>query len=195
MIFKKPSGVSWLIAFLGNPGTKYEYTRHNAGFIASDFFSEKYGTKITKSRFSALTDSVDIGGSKVLVMKPQTYMNLSGEAIKKAADYYKIPPRQIIVVSDETALSPGKIRVRPSGSAGGHNGLKNIIACLGTEDFPRIRIGVGAPPRSDYDMKDWVTGKPDAEDLKILKASAQRAADAAVSYILNGPQETMNKFN
>lgn len=195
MFFKRPAGISWIVAFLGNPGTDYECTRHNAGFMAGDVFAETHDVKINKSKFRALTASCTVGDDKVLLMKPQTYMNLSGEAVAQAASFYKIKPEHVIVLSDEMSLPIGKIRVRSSGSAGGHNGLKNIIAELGTEAFPRIRIGVGAPPSVDYDMKDWVLGHFTGKDLDDMHQSTSRAAAAAEYYILHGCSETMNKFN
>ena len=154
MFFSRPSGVTWLVVFLGNPGLKYEGTRHNAGFMAADAFAKAHKLSINRARFRALTATCELGEEKLLLMKPQTYMNLSGEAAAQAARFYKIPPQHVLVVSDETALPIGKLRIRTKGSAGGHNGLKSVIACLGTEDFPRIRLGVGAPPHPDYDMAD-----------------------------------------
>lgn len=145
MLFKKTGGVSWLIVFLGNPGPRYEMTRHNAGFMAADAMAKEMNLSINKSRFKALTASCQIGEESVLLMKPQTFMNLSGDAVSQAAKFYKIPPERVIVVSDEISLPIGKLRIRTKGSAGGHNGLKDIIAKLGTDAFPRIRIGVGAP--------------------------------------------------
>ena len=194
MFFKHPAGIAWIVVFLGNPGKQYEYTRHNAGFITCDAFSGKQGVSVTKSRFKALTGSCEIGGEKVLVMKPQTYMNLSGEAVSQAAKYYKLPPEKIIVVSDEISLPIGKIRVRASGSAGGHNGLKSIISSLGSEKFARIRLGVGSPPEG-YDMKDWVLGRLAGKDLEIFNDAAKRASDAVECYILHGAEEAMNQFN
>ena len=149
MFFSRPGGVSWLVVFLGNPGPRYAGTRHNAGFMTADAFAREKGLRIDRLRFRALTGVCELGGEKVLLMKPQTYMNLSGEAAAQAARFYKIPPQRVIVVSDEVSLPIGKLRVRARGSAGGHNGLKSVIACLGTEDFPRIRLGVGAPPHPD----------------------------------------------
>ena len=194
MLLKKSSGVSWIVAFLGNPGPQYENTRHNAGFMAGDALSKEKGIAINKSRFRALTGLWELEGQKVLLMKPQTFMNLSGEAVRQAADYYKIPPERIIIVSDEMSLPTGKIRVKPSGSAGGHNGLKNVIACLGSSEFPRIRIGVGRSA-SPEEMKDYVLGSFSQEDSKLIKEAAARAAAAAESIILNGCEATMNKFN
>ena len=142
MLFKKPGGVSWLVVFLGNPGLRYEGTRHNAGFMAGDAMARARNTEINRARFKALTGVCEIGGQSVLLMKPQTYMNNSGEAVAPAAKFYKVPPEHILVVSDEIHLQPGRLRIRTKGSAGGHNGLKSIIASLGTDAFPRIRIGV-----------------------------------------------------
>ena len=195
MFFKKSSGIVWLIVFLGNPGIKYEYTRHNAGFMAAAAFEKAHSVKINKLRFKALTGECEIGGNTVLLMKPQTFMNLSGEAVRQAADYYKIPPEHIIVLSDEIALPIGKIRVRSKGSAGGHNGLKNIIAMLGTDEFPRIRIGVGSPPNPEYEMPDWVLGSFKGQDAEDIEKSVKLAAEAAECYILEGCDKTMNKYN
>ncbi len=195
MFFRKPAGVSWIIACLGNPGIAYERTRHNVGFLAAAALAEEKGIKINKSSFRALTGCFTAGGEKVLVMKPQTYMNSSGEAVAEAARFYKIPADHIIVISDETALAPGKIRVRASGSAGGHNGLKSIISCLGSDGFPRIRIGIGKPDRPDCDMKDWVLGRFTGKDLDTIQEAAKKAAAAAEFYIEHGCAETMNRFN
>ena len=146
-------------------------------------------------RFKALTQTVDIGEHKALLMKPQTYMNLSGDAIVQASRFYKVPPERVIVVSDETALPIGKIRIRRGGSAGGHNGLKSIIAQLGTDQFPRIRLGVGAPPHPDYDMADWVLAAFKGQDAAAMEAAAKKAADAVECYITEGADKAMNKFN
>ena len=195
MLFKKSGGVSWLIVFLGNPGPRYEFTRHNAGFMAAEAMAKEKNLSINKLRFKALTAPCVIGDQSVLLMKPQTFMNLSGEAVRQAADFYKIAPEHIIVVSDEISLPIGKLRIRTKGSAGGHNGLKNIIAQLGTQDFPRIRIGVGAPPHPDYDMADWVLSSFKNQDAEDKKAAASRAAQAAQCYITQGPDRAMNLFN
>ena len=195
-MFFKPSGsVSWLIVFLGNPGPKYECTRHNAGFMAGDALAKKLGVSINRLRFKALTAAAEINGEKVLLMKPQTFMNLSGEAVGQAARFYKIPPERVLVVSDEISLPLGKLRVRLKGSAGGHNGLKSIIASLGSDAFPRIRIGVGAPPHPDYDMADWVLSVFRNQDLEDMLAASDRAAEAVTTYISNGPERAMNRFN
>ena len=193
--FRTSQGVTWLVVFLGNPGAKYNGTRHNAGFMAADAMAKELNVAINKLRFKALTATVTIGGEKVLLMKPQTYMNLSGEAVGQAAKFYKISPERIIEVSDEVAMPIGKLRIRKSGSAGGHNGLKDIIRQLGTQDFPRIRMGVGAAPHPDYDMADWVLStfkNKDAEDMQDL---AERVSKAVQCYITEGPDRAMNKFN
>ena len=195
MFFKKPGGVSWLIVFLGNPGPRYEMTRHNAGFMAADAMAKEKNVNINKARFKALTATCDIGGESVLLMKPQTFMNLSGDAVAQAARFYKIPPEHVIVVSDEISLPIGKLRIRTKGSAGGHNGLKDIIAKLGTDAFPRIRIGVGAPPHPDYDMADWVRSTFKNQDAEDMLAAAERAAQAAQCYITQGADRAMNRFN
>lgn len=195
MFFSKSGGVSWLAVFLGNPGPRYEGTRHNAGFMAGDALAKAKGAAINKVRFRALTATVDVGGEKLMLMKPQTYMNLSGEAVSQAVKFYKIPPEHVIVVSDEVSLPIGKLRVRTKGSAGGHNGLKSIIACLGTEEFPRIRIGVGAPPHPDYDMADWVLSTFRNQDAEDMAKAAARAAEAVECYIRSGPERAMNLYN
>ena len=195
MLFSNSGGVSWLVVFLGNPGPRYEGTRHNAGFMAGDALAKAKGAAINRARFRALTGTLEIGGEKVMLMKPQTYMNLSGDAVSQAVKFYKIPPEHVIVVSDEVSLPIGKLRVRAKGSAGGHNGLKSIISCLGTDQFPRIRIGVGAPPHPDYDMADWVLSAFKNQDTLDMAKAAERAAEAVECYIRNGPERTMNLYN
>ena len=194
MFFSK-GGAEWIVAFLGNTGLKYNGTRHNAGFMAADAMEKKLGVSINKMRFKALTQTVDIGGKKVLLMKPQTYMNLSGDAIVQAANFYKVLPERVIVVSDETALPIGKLRIRRGGSAGGHNGLKSVIARLGTDQFPRIRLGVGDKPHPDYDMADWVLSAFKGQDAADMELVAKKAADAVECYITEGADRAMNKFN
>lgn len=195
MLFKRPGGISWLVVFLGNPGTKYEMTRHNAGFMAGDAMAKAQGAAINRSRFKALTGTCDIGGETVMLMKPQTFMNLSGEAVAQAVSFYKLAPDHVIVVSDEVALPIGKLRIRTKGSAGGHNGLKNIIALLGTDQFPRIRIGVGDAPHPDYDMADWVLSSFKGKDAEDILAAAARAAEAVECYITKGADRAMNIYN
>lgn len=185
------------MAFLGNPGAKYAKTRHNAGFMAADVVERECGVKINKIKYKSLTAVSTIGGISVLLMKPQTYMNLSGEAVGEAARFYKIDPSRIIIVSDEMHLAPGKLRIRKKGSAGGHNGLKSIIAHLGTDEFPRVRIGVGEPDRvQDGDeIIEWVIGSVPAEDMRKIEQAAARAAEAVMCYIQYGAETAMNQFN
>ena len=195
MFFKSSGGASWLLVCLGNPGEKYENTRHNVGYMVADEIGERCRSPIQKLRFKALTDVVTISGQKVLVMKPVTYMNLSGEAVRPAAYFYKIPPDHVLVISDDTALAPGRLRIRKGGSAGGHNGLKSIIQHLGTDQFPRIRVGVGEKPHPDYDLADWVLGRFTGEDKKAMDAAVKRAADAVECLLAEGPDRAMNRFN
>ena len=195
MFFRKPAGISWLVVFLGNPGPKYSGTRHNAGFLTADAAEKRFGVSINRSRFKALTASCEINGEKVLFMKPQTYMNLSGEAVGQAAAFYHLPADHVLVISDEMSLPVGKIRIRPKGSAGGHNGLKSIISSLGTDEFPRIRLGVGAPPHPDYDVKDWVLSVFRDQDAAAIAHAAEQAAEAIETYIKFGSEKAMNKYN
>ena len=195
MFFRKPAGISWLVVFLGNPGPKYSGTRHNAGFLTADAAEKRFGVSINRSRFKALTASCEINGEKVLFMKPQTYMNLSGEAVGQAAAFYHLPADHVLVISDEMSLPVGKIRIRPKGSAGGHNGLKRIISSLGTDEFPRIRLGVGAPPHPDYDVKDWVLSVFRDQDAEAIAHAAEQAAEAVETYIKFGSEKAMNKYN
>ena len=194
MLFSSRS-VSWLVVFLGNPGLRYEGTRHNAGFMAADAFARKHSVSINRSRFRALTATCPLSSETVLLMKPQTYMNLSGEAVGQAARFYKIPADHVLVVSDDISLPVGAMRIRTKGSAGGHNGLKNIISVLGTEEFPRIRLGVGAPPHPDYEMMDWVLSVFRNQDAVDMADAAGRAADAVECYITKGPEKAMNLYN
>lgn len=195
MFFSASRSVSWLAVFLGNPGLRYEGTRHNAGFMTADALSRKVNVSINRSRFRALTANCMVGGENVLLMKPQTYMNLSGEAVGQAARFYKIPADHILVVSDDVTLPIGAMRIRTKGSAGGHNGLKNIISVLGTEEFPRIRLGVGTMPHPDYDMIDWVLSVFRDQDAVDMAAAADRAADAVLCYISQGPEKAMNLYS
>ena len=198
MIFRKKTtagGVEWLLVCLGNYGKKYENTRHNIGFLAAERLIERDNLRCNRLRFRALTEIIDFGGAKVLLMMPQTYMNLSGEAVGEAARFYKVPPERVLVISDDVSLPLGKLRVRGSGSAGGHNGLKNIIAHLGTDRFPRVKVGVGAPPNPAYDMVDWVIGGFSADERKVVDAALDRALDAAECVIAHGVTEAQNRYN
>ena len=194
-LFQKTGAVDWIVVFLGNPGPKYAGTRHNVGFMAADKCEKATGASIRKARFKALTDQIRVGEASVLLMKPQTFMNLSGDAVGQAARFYKVPAEHVLVVSDDVSLPVGRLRVRTKGSAGGHNGLKSIISALGTDQFPRVKVGVGAPPHPDYDMADWVLSSFRNQDAADMDAAVQRAWEAAESYICFGPEKTMDKFN
>ena len=191
----RAAGPEWLVVGLGNPGEKYENTRHNVGFLTVDELAERARVPVQKLKYRALTNTVELGGARALLMKPVTYMNLSGEAVGQAARFYKIPPERVLVISDDVSLPLGKLRIRKSGSAGGHNGLKNIIQHLGTDQFPRVKIGVGEKPYPDYDMADWVLSRFTGEDLKTITQAVKRAADAVECFVREGPDKAMNRFN
>ncbi len=197
MFFKRSggSGIQWLVVGLGNPGAKYESTRHNMGFLVVDKLAQNEKLKFNKLRFKAWTAAWEVNGEKVLLMKPQTYMNLSGEAVGQAARFYKIPADHVLVISDDIALPAGKLRIRAGGSAGGHNGLKNIIQHLGTDRFPRIKVGVGSPQQAEHDIADWVTGKPMGEDQKVIIEALDKAVAAIPVLIEQGVDRAMNRFN
>lgn len=187
--------VEWLVVFLGNPGPKYENTRHNAGFRVADALCQQTGSRIDRLKFHALVGDFQCGGHRILAMKPQTFMNLSGNAVREAAAFYKIQPDHILVICDDVTAAPGHLRLRRKGSAGGHNGLKSIIQQLGTEQFPRIKLGVGNKPHPDYDLADWVLGKFSPEDSKKMDEAARRAADAIVCIISEGFDRASNQFS
>lgn len=189
------SGADWLIAGLGNPEPKYDGTRHNAGFAAIDYLAQKWGQPISKSKWQGLYGVAAVDGRKVVLLKPLTYMNLSGQSIAPAAQFYKIPHEHIIVLCDDITQAPGHLRIRPSGSAGGHNGLKSIIASLGGEDFNRIRIGVGAKPRPDYDLADWVLSRFPPEDAKALADRCPDIEDACRLIMAGRLGQAQNKYN
>jgi PTH1 family peptidyl-tRNA hydrolase len=185
---------SAIVVGLGNPGAKYEKTRHNAGFLAVDYIADKLSVKIDRAKFSALIADAEIGKHRVILMKPETFMNSSGDAIHAAADFYKIPPERIIVLHDEISFDAGVIRIRRQGSAGGHNGLKSIIAHEG-EGFPRIKIGVGKKPSPDYDLVNFVLGNIPAGDMEKIKGRFEDIL-SAVSLMLDGKtEEAMNKYS
>lgn len=197
MFFMKKSTapIEWLVVFLGNPGDKYDNTRHNAGFRAADALEKKTGERIKRIKFKALVGDFTYGGVRILAMKPQTYMNLSGEAVQEAASFYKIKSDHILVVCDDISLAPGILRLRKKGSAGGHNGLKSIIQQLGTDQFPRIKMGVGQKPHPDYDLAAWVLGHFSPEDGKKMDEAAQRAADAVELILSQGFDKAQNQFS
>ena len=174
---------AWLIVGLGNPGREYANTRHNCGFRAIDVLADKLGCKVDKGKFQGLYGQVTREGRKLYLLKPQTYMNLSGRSVLQLSAYFNVPPQRIIVMFDDISLDPGRLRVRADGSAGGHNGIKSIIAEVGSQDFPRVKIGVGAKPHPDYDLKDWVLSRFTGEDAKAIDTATQNAADAAKCII------------
>ena len=187
--------ISHIIVGLGNPGREYEITRHNAGFMAIDHLCEVLSVKCDRVKFKALTTEATIGDKRVLIMKPQTYMNKSGEAISEAMRFYKLSAENVIVISDDITLDVAKLRIRKKGSAGGHNGLKSIIEHLNTDTFPRIKLGVGQKPHPEYDVVDWVLGKFSPQDLDALKKTIESVPDA-IRLMLDGKfDEAMNRYN
>lgn len=186
---------TWLIVGLGNPGREYEKTRHNAGFRALDILAEKLGCKVDKAKFQGLYGQVNFKGRKLLLLKPQTFMNLSGRSVLQLSAFFHVPPQNIIVLFDDISLVPGNLRIRKDGSAGGHNGIKSIIAELGSQDFPRIKIGVGAKPHPDYDLADWVLSSFSAQEEKALIPALERAADAALAIVELGIPEASNRYS
>ena len=189
------SSETWLIVGLGNPGREYEKTRHNAGFRAMDILAQKLGCKPDKLKYQGLYCQVNYQGKKLLLLKPQTFMNLSGRSVAPLASFFKVPAKNIIVMFDDISLPPGRLRIRADGSAGGHNGIKSIIAELGNQDFPRVKIGVGAKPHPDFDLADWVLSAFTAQEEKALQPALERAADAALAIIDHGVPEAANRFN
>ena len=191
---KQAPGVSWIVAFLGNPGPRYTATRHNTGFRTADCAEKKLGVRIDRKKFHALTALCEYQGEKLLLMKPQTFMNLSGTAVQEAMSFYKTDLDHVLVVSDDIALPAGKLRVRRGGSAGGHNGLKDIIEKCGGADFPRVKIGVGPPP-PDTDVAAWVLGTFPPGETGAMREVEETAVDAVLWLIENGVDSAMNKFN
>ena len=194
MIFKT-SGCDWMIVGLGNPGKDYEKTRHNVGFRSTDLLAGLLKTKIDRLKFKALTRMVNYNGMKVLLVQPQTYMNLSGAAVSALATYYKVSPERILVIFDDISLPVGRIRIRKDGSAGGHNGIKSIIQSLGTDQFPRVKVGVGAKPHPDYDLADWVLSKFSAQEEKDLAPAMENAAKAALMVLDQGTEKAASAYN
>ena len=186
---------SWLIVGLGNPGKEYERTRHNCGFNAIDMLAENLGCKIDKGKFQGLYGQTTYKGTKLFLLKPQTYMNASGRSVLQMSAYFHIPPERIIVMFDDISLEPGRLRIRADGSAGGHNGIKSIIEELGSQAFPRVKIGVGAKPHPDQDLADWVLGTFSANEQKAVTASLKPAGEAALCIIEHGVPMAANRFN
>lgn len=185
----------FIIVGLGNPGIQYENTRHNAGFMAIEFLERKYNFKVSSHKFKALVGNAVIEGINCLVMKPETYMNLSGEAVSQAMDFYKIPLENVLIIFDDISLEPGHMRIKRKGSAGGHNGIKSIIAECGGEQFPRIKIGVGKKPHPDYDLADWVLSRFNEEDMKKISEVDEKVCTACSLIVQGKISEAMNKFN
>ena len=194
-MINKSSNDSWLIVGLGNPGREYEKSRHNCGFRALDILAENLSCKVDKLKFQGLYGQVTYNGAKVFLLKPQTFMNLSGRSVLQLSAYFNIPPQRIIVLFDDISLEPGRLRIRANGSAGGHNGIKSIIQEVGSQEFPRVKIGVGAKPNPEYDLADWVLSSFSANDEKALAVSLKNAADAALAIIDHGVPEAANRFN
>ena len=199
MIFKRNKEYGgtydYMIVGLGNPGKQYEITRHNVGFITIDIMSDKYSFKVNKLKFKSLMGEVRIGGSRCLVLKPQTCMNLSGEAVRDAAQFYKIPPENIIVIFDDISLDPGKVRIRRKGSDGGHNGMKNIIYHMKSDAIPRIKVGVGAKPNPEYDLADWVLSRFSKDEAEKIKAAAEKTATALELMVEGDIDGALSKVN
>ena len=194
MLFGK-KGESWLIVGLGNPGKDYERTRHNAGYRALDVLAGKLGCKVDKGKFQGIYGQTNYDGKKLFLLKPLTYMNLSGRSVLQLSAYFQIPPQRIIILFDDISLEPGRLRIRADGSAGGHNGIKSIISELGSQEFPRVKIGVGAKPHAEQDLADWVLSTFSASEDKALISALDRAADAALCIIDRGVPESANRYN
>ena len=194
-MFLRNATIDWLIVGLGNPGAEYARTRHNVGFRVLDLLAAEAGVKVDRAKFRALTTAGKLAGQRVLLLKPQTYMNNSGEAVQLAAMFYRVPISRILLISDDISLPVGRVRVRAEGSAGGHNGLKSVISHLGSQDFPRVKVGVGAKPHPDYDLADWVLSSFSAQEEKDLSPALEHAAGAVLELIQNGVQSAAGKFN
>ena len=186
---------SWLIVGLGNPGKEYANTRHNCGFCAIDALADSLGCKVNKAKFQGLFGQVTYKGIRLFLLKPQTYMNLSGRSILQMSAYYNIPPERIVVLFDDISLEPGRLRVRSDGSAGGHNGIKSIIQELGSQNFPRVKIGVGAKPNPEQDLADWVLSGFTASEKKAVDAAIPHAGNAALCVVEHGVYEAANRYN
>ena len=194
MLFKNNSGADFLVVGLGNPGSKYDNTRHNIGFATMDYICEKTGTKLDKAKFKSLYGTWKYKDKKIILAKPQTFMNLSGEAVGEITNFYKIPAENVIIIFDDVSLAVGKMRIRSKGSAGGHNGIKSIISHIG-DKFPRIKIGVGEKPHPDYDLADWVLGKFTDGDKKLLSEKYECAYQSVQLMIDGETDKAMNLYN
>lgn len=193
---KKPVGpIDWLVVGLGNPDKKYEGTRHNAGFAALEALAQKSAARVDRVRFRSFCGECTIGGQRVLLLKPQTYMNNSGEAVREAMQFYKLPPERVIVMFDDISLPVGNIRIRRNGSAGGQKGMASIISLCGSDQFPRVKIGVGQKPHPDYDLAAWVLSKFTKEEAPVVLDAVRRAADAACMIVERSVDEAMNTFS
>ena len=186
---------SWLIVGLGNPGKEYAHTRHNCGFQAIDALAASLGCKIDKSKFQGLYGQTTYQGKKIFLLKPQTFMNLSGRSVLQISAYYNIPPSRIVVLFDDISLEPGRLRIRADGSAGGHNGIKSIIHELGSQEFPRVKIGVGAKPNAEQDLANWVLSGFGSTEQKAVNAAISQAAEAALCITDRGVYEAANRYN
>lgn len=189
------SSVDYIIAGLGNPGSQYDNTRHNAGFEAVDLIAEEYKVKLDRIKFKSLCNTFEMKGKKVLLMKPQTFMNLSGQSITEAMNFYKVPIEHVIIICDDISLEPSKLRIRRKGSDGGHNGLKNIIYLSGKDTFPRIRMGVGKKPHPEYDLADWVLSKFSPADQKLMAEGAEKVLRSCEFMVQDKIDQAMNKYN
>lgn len=195
MLFRRAKNVDWIIAGLGNPGDRYTMTRHNVGFRVTERLEDRLGLRCSRARFHAMVGQGSHAGQQILLMRPQTFMNLSGEAVAEAAQFYKVPPERCLIIFDDISLSPGRLRIRRDGSAGGHNGIKSIIAQLGSQAFPRVKVGVGDKPHPDYDLADWVLSTFSAQEQKLLEPALDRAAGAALEIVAHGVEQAANEYN
>ena len=196
-MFKKPlsSSIEYLIVGLGNPGRQYENTRHNAGFISLDYIADELGVKVNRIKFKSTVGEATISGKKCLLMKPSTFMNLSGQAVTEAMRFYKIPPEKTVILFDDISLDVGAMRIRRKGSDGGQNGMKNIIYLSGSEDFPRVKVGIGHKPHPDYDLKDWVLSRVSEKDAKTIRELLPNIKDAVELIVADRIDEAMNRYN
>lgn len=190
-----PGPVEFMIVGLGNPGKQYENTRHNAGFLAVDTIAQKHHTDIKRIKFKGLVGECSLGGKKALLLKPSTFMNLSGQSVREAMQFYKLPPEKVLVIFDDINLEPGKLRIRRKGSNGGHNGMKNIIYLSGSDQFPRIKLGVGKKPHPDYNLADWVLSRFTEKEQKDLATALENAAAAAELIAKGDMDRAMNLYN